>query len=84
MLPLVCFVRQGDVSRVQETLALKETDVNAMCFVTVRFVEPRGTPQAYAPHEVEVRARALGSCAARITVIMLLSAGSIVSIPCAV
>lgn len=52
---LVCFVRQGDVARVTSLLASKATDINAVCPVTVRFVEPAGSPVAFAPHEGEVR-----------------------------
>lgn len=59
---LVCAVRQGDVPTVRTLLDDKATDVNAMCPVTVRFVEPAGSPTPYAPHEAEVRGEGGAAC----------------------
>ena len=54
MAELVTFVRQYDLARVRALLASKETDVNATCAVTVRHVEPVGTPELYQPDLTEV------------------------------
>jgi hypothetical protein len=51
---LVAFVRQADVERVRAILSSKETDVNVVCAVTARHVEPSGTPVAYDPTPSEV------------------------------
>lgn len=59
MLALVNFVRQGDVARVRELIQSKDTDVNAISPVTVRYVDPKGGPTPYTPQEEEVGAALL-------------------------
>ena len=52
---LVKCVRHSDIAGVARLLPMKETDVNAMCPVTVRDVIVGGAPEPYLPHLGEVR-----------------------------